>query len=120
MDTNTAVTALAALAQEKRLKVFRLLVEQGRSGLAAGEIAARLGVAPATLSFHLKELSNAGLIRSRQDGRFVYYSTDFETMKALLDFLAANCCAGDGVACEVSPFASSAAQACDGTCKEKA
>lgn len=118
MDTKAAVTALAALAQEKRLKAFRLLVEQGESGLAAGEIAARLGVAPATLSFHLKELSNAGLIRSRQEGRFVYYSTDFETMKALLDFLAANCCAGDGAGCVVSP--SSSDHVCDGTCKEKA
>jgi ArsR family transcriptional regulator, arsenate/arsenite/antimonite-responsive transcriptional repressor len=98
MKTSDAVVALAALAQETRLNVYRLLVQQGESGLAAGEIAARLDVSPATLSFHLKELSHAGLVRSRQEGRFVYYAADFAAMTRLLAYLTENCC-GDGVSC---------------------
>jgi ArsR family transcriptional regulator, arsenate/arsenite/antimonite-responsive transcriptional repressor len=98
MKSNDAVVALAALAQETRLNVYRLLVQQGESGLAAGEIAARLDVSPATLSFHLKELSHAGLVRSRQEGRFVYYAADFAAMTRLLAYLTENCC-GDGVSC---------------------
>ncbi|MEG0821695.1 MAG: metalloregulator ArsR/SmtB family transcription factor [Burkholderiaceae bacterium] len=103
MKTLDAVIALAALAQETRLNVFRLLVEQGESGLAAGEIAQRLGVSPATLSFHFKELSHAGLIRSRQEGRFIYYAANFAEMNALLAFLTDQCCAVDGQECEVKP-----------------
>jgi DNA-binding transcriptional ArsR family regulator len=100
METSDAVTALAALAQDTRLAVYRLLVQQGPSGLAAGEIAGRLGIAPATLSFHLKELSHAGLASSRQEGRFVYYAANFEAMNALVAFLTENCCAADcGPAC---------------------
>jgi DNA-binding transcriptional ArsR family regulator len=100
MKPNDAVTALAALAQSTRLAVYRLLVQQGPSGLAAGEIASRLGIAPATLSFHLKELAHAGLATSRQDGRFVYYAANFETMNSLVAFLTENCCAADcGPAC---------------------
>lgn len=99
MESLTAVRALAALAQETRLAVFRLLVEQGPSGLAAGEIAARLGIAPATLSFHLKELSHAGLVSTRQDGRYVFYAADFSTMNGLLAFLTENCCVADGSSC---------------------
>lgn len=98
MKSSQAVIALAALAQETRLNVYRLLVQQGESGLAAGEIAASLDVSPATLSFHLKELSHAGLVRSRQEGRFVYYSADFVAMTKLLAYLTENCC-GDGVSC---------------------
>lgn len=96
METKTAVRALAALAQETRLAVYRLLVQQGPTGLAAGELAEQLGTPPATLSFHLKELSNAGLVQSRQSGRFVFYSADFGSMNALLAFLTENCCGGDG------------------------
>ena len=100
MKTNDAVTALAALAQDTRLAVFRLLVQQGPSGLAAGEIAGALGIAPATLSFHLKELAHAGLLSSRQEGRFVFYAANFDAMNALLAFLTENCCAADcGSAC---------------------
>jgi DNA-binding transcriptional ArsR family regulator len=95
MKTTEAVAALAALAQDTRLAVYRLLVQQGPSGLAAGEIASRLDLAPATLSFHLKELAHAGLATSRQDGRFIYYAASFEKMNALLAFLTENCCAAD-------------------------
>ena len=97
MKAQEAVRALTALAQEKRLAIFRLLVEAGPTGLAAGEIAASVGVPPATLSFHLKELAHAGLIASRQDGRFVFYSANYGRMNTLLAFLTENCCARDGV-----------------------
>lgn len=94
MKIKTAVTSLAALAQESRLAIFRLLVQAGPSGLCAGDIGARFNLAGATLSFHLKELSNAGLVQSRQDGRYIYYSTDFKAMNALLGYLTDNCCGG--------------------------
>lgn len=94
METKAAVAALAALAQETRLSIFRLLVQAGPQGLAAGRIGDSLDVAPATLSFHLKELSHAGLVSSRQEGRFIYYATDFERMAALMTFLTQNCCQG--------------------------
>lgn len=94
MDSRTAVAALAALAQDTRLAIFRLLVGAGPAGLPAGEIASRLSVAPATLSFHLKELVQAGLLASRSAGRFVHYAPDFARMDALLAFLTAHCCSG--------------------------
>ena len=94
METKAAVVALAALAQETRLSIFRLLVVAGPEGLPAGEIGDKLEVPPATLSFHLKELSHAGMAASRQQGRFVYYSADFEQMAALMSFLTQNCCQG--------------------------
>jgi ArsR family transcriptional regulator, arsenate/arsenite/antimonite-responsive transcriptional repressor len=103
MKTTDAVAALGALAQETRLKVFRLLVEQGAAGMAAGEIAERIGIAPAALSFHLKELSHARLVKSRQDGRYVFYAADFAAMNRLLAFLTKNCCAADGQACGTAP-----------------
>jgi ArsR family transcriptional regulator len=98
------VSALAALAQQTRLALFRLLVEAGPAGLAAGAIAERLGVAAPTLSFHLKELTHAGLIRSVQQGRYVVYSADFDAMNALVAYLTENCCrmsceAGCGPTC---------------------
>ncbi len=89
-----AVAALSALAQETRLAIFRLLVEAGPQGVAAGRIGEALDVAPATLSFHLKELAHASLVSSRQEGRFIYYSADFEQMAALMSFLTQNCCQG--------------------------
>jgi DNA-binding transcriptional ArsR family regulator len=94
METKDAVKALAALAQETRLSIFRLLVQAGPQGVAAGRIGESLDVPAATLSFHLKELSHAGLVSSRQDGRFIYYSTDFERMAGLMTFLTQNCCQG--------------------------
>jgi ArsR family transcriptional regulator len=99
METKKAVIALAALAQETRLAVFRLLVEAGPTGVSAGEICEAVKAAPATLSFHLKEMSHAGLIESRQDGRYLFYSANFARMNELLGFLSANCCARDGVDC---------------------
>src|SRR4051812_7701336 len=102
MDTKHAVASLAALAQESRLRIYRLLVEAGPTGLAVSEIGASLSVAPATLSFHLKELTRAGLISPRQDGRFIYYSPNFQAMNGLLAYLTENCCARDGVGCATS------------------
>jgi len=94
MERQDALTALAALAHETRLDVFRLLVQAGPAGLAAGRIAGNLAIAAPTLSFHLKELRNAALIRSERDGRSLVYAPDFGAMRALVDFLTENCCAG--------------------------
>lgn len=94
MKADQAVIALAALAQETRLALFRLLVQQGTEGLSAGEIADRLRVPNATLSFHLKELLRAGLITSKQQGRFVFYAPNFTGMDQLIGFLTENCCQG--------------------------
>jgi DNA-binding transcriptional ArsR family regulator len=94
VNTKTAVRALAALAQESRLQVFRLLVQAGPDGLAAGEIAERLGIPASTLSFHVKALSQAGLVESRQASRFIYYSASFPAMNGLIAFLGENCCGG--------------------------
>lgn len=92
MKIKQAVIALTALAQESRLGVFRLLVPAGEAGLPAGEIAERLAIPAATLSFHLKELTHAGLIESRREGRSVIYSLRVEGMRELLSFLARDCC----------------------------
>lgn len=94
METKTAVIALAALAQESRLAVFRSLVESGPDGLPAGKISELTGIAPSSLSFHLKELSHAAMVNSRQDGRYVIYTANFSTMTELLGFLTENCCGG--------------------------
>jgi DNA-binding transcriptional ArsR family regulator len=88
------VEALGALAQESRLGVFRLLVQAGPAGLAAGDIADRLRIPPPTLSFHLAQLRQAGLIAMRRDGRSLIYSADYARMNALMAFLTENCCAG--------------------------
>jgi DNA-binding transcriptional ArsR family regulator len=92
VETTKAVQTLSALAQETRLAVFRLLVEAGPEGMAAGDIAAELDLPPATLSFHLAQLANAGLVRGRQEGRFIYYAPDFGAMNGLVGFLTENCC----------------------------
>lgn len=94
MDNKTAVVALAALAQETRLAIFRSLVQAGPEGIAAGRISETLQVPGATLSFHLKELAHAGLIHARQESRFIYYNADFERMAALMTYLTQNCCQG--------------------------
>ncbi len=94
MEDIDAVTALAALAQVHRLRVFRALVVAGPAGLSAGAIAAQLDLAPATLSFHLRELMHAAMVSQTRDGRNLIYRASFERMNALLGFLTANCCAG--------------------------
>ena len=94
MEHNPIIDALSALAHDTRLKVFRLLVEAGPEGLAAGSIGEKLELPPATLSFHLAHLARAGLARGRQDGRFVIYSADFQSMNELVGFLTENCCGG--------------------------
>ena len=94
MDTKAVLAALAALAQESRLAVFRLLIQAGPAGLAASRIAEQLAIAPSSLSFHLKELSHAGLLASKQDGRFVIYTANVEAMNGLIGFLTENCCGG--------------------------
>ena len=94
MKPNQAVPMLAALAQETRLAIFRALVQAGPEGLAAGRIAEAVGSPASTLSFHLKELSAAGLARARQEGRFIYYTADYPAMSELVSFLTEKCCQG--------------------------
>lgn len=95
METEPAVDALAALAQPTRLEVFRVLVRTGPAGLRPGEIATQLGLAPATLSFHLAALRRAGLVVAERAGRERIYRAEFEAMHALVDYLTENCCGGD-------------------------
>jgi DNA-binding transcriptional ArsR family regulator len=92
MKTLDAVTSLAALAQESRLAIFRMLVKRGPEGYTPTELGDKLSVAPATLSFHLKELQRAGLIDVRRDGRFLYYRPNFPHMAKLIEFLTEQCC----------------------------
>jgi ArsR family transcriptional regulator, arsenate/arsenite/antimonite-responsive transcriptional repressor len=99
MEIKQAVIALTALAQESRLRVFRLLVPAGSEGMPAGEIAERLDLPPATLTFHLKELSHAGLVESRREGRSIIYSLRCDGMRDLLTFLAKDCCQGQRELC---------------------
>src|SRR5215467_2447735 len=94
MEKSNAVAALAALAQDNRLDVFRLLVEAGPDGMPAGEIASILKLAPNTLTFHFDRLRMAGLVSVRRDGRSMIYAARFETMNALLGYLTENCCKG--------------------------
>ena len=99
MEISNATVALAALGQTTRLAVFRLLVEAGPDGRMAGEIAEALGLPGATLSFHLKELSAAGLVQGEPRGRHVCYRADFDAMNGLIEFLTRNCCGGDQARC---------------------
>ncbi len=94
MEIKTAVETLAALAQETRLAVFRLLVQQGPDGVASGEIARTLGVNPSTMSFHVGQLERAGLLRSWRVQRQIFYATDYEGVGRLLAFLTEDCCQG--------------------------
>jgi DNA-binding transcriptional ArsR family regulator len=98
MESTRAVDALGALAHDKRLSIFRLLVQAGPEGVSAGVIGDKLGLPPATLSFHLAHLARSGLASSRQDGRFVIYSADFRNMNGLVEFLTDNCCGGKSCA----------------------
>lgn len=94
MDEAKAVTSLAALAHQHRLRIFRLLVKQGPSGMPAGEIADRIGIGATNTSFHLKELDRAGLLRATRQGRFVLYAIDVDGMRKLLTYLTEECCQG--------------------------
>lgn len=100
MNADLAITALGALAQEHRLEVFRLLVRVGRKGLPAGEIARQLSIPPSSLSFHLTQLQQAGLVHQVREGRSLIYSADYAAMDRLMRFLTDNCCGGDG--CEIT------------------
>lgn len=104
METKLAIGALAALAQESRLAVFRLLVQAGPQGLAASKVAEQLGIPASSLSFHLKELTHAGMVLQTRAGRSLIYSANFDTMNALLGFLTENCCGGN----PCSPFSPAA------------
>jgi DNA-binding transcriptional ArsR family regulator len=94
MEMKEVVTALSALAQESRLTVFRLLVQAGAAGMAAGKIGEATGIPPSSLSFHLKELARAGMVTARQESRFVIYRVNFLAAAALVAFLTENCCGG--------------------------
>ena len=94
MKSDEAIRALAALAQEHRLAIFRLLVKEGGEGLAAGEIGERIGIGPTSASFHLKELDRAGLINAKREGRFIRYAFNADAMRRLLTFLMEDCCQG--------------------------
>lgn len=111
MEMDLAIKRLAAIAQEARLGVFRLLVKAGPAGMAAGDIARKLGVAANTLSAQLLVLSNAGLIRARRDGRSIIYAINFEAMRDLLVFLTKDCCGGRAEMC--APLARLAADCCE-------
>ena len=96
MELKTAVKLLGALAQESRLGVFRLLVEAGSQGLSAGDISDELAIPASTLSFHLKDLSHAGLLQSERQGRSIFYSANYGAMSELLQFMQHNCCERSG------------------------
>jgi ArsR family transcriptional regulator len=108
MESKEVISALAALSHEKRLAIYRLLVQRGPQGLPAGVIAEKVGIAPPILSFHAKSLEHAGLVSSRQEGRFQLYTANFDTMSALVGFLTDECCtqADDACAKDCIPAAS--------------
>lgn len=99
MDTNTALSALSALAQPHRLAIFRWLVERGPDGAYPGDIADHLGIPATTLSFHLKTLQQGGLIQPEPQGRNILYRAEFAAMAALVGYLTDNCCGGDASLC---------------------
>lgn len=101
MEKTAAVAALAALAQDSRLDVFRLLVQAGPEGLAPGQMTDRLGLPPATLSFHLTQLRHAGLVTFRREGRSLIYVAEYAAMNSLLAYLTENCCNGDPATCGI-------------------
>ena len=94
MDAEIAIRALSALAQEHRLAAFRLLVQAGADGMAAGAIAERLGVPASSMSFHLAQLGHAGLVTQRRESRSIIYAADYTAMGGLMSYLTENCCAG--------------------------
>lgn len=113
MESDAAIKRLSALAQDSRLEVFRLLVRAGRDGVAAGEIARALGVPANTLSAQLTILTNAGLIRSRREGRSVIYTADYASMSELIAYLVEDCCQGRPEVCAPLSEIASRAACCD-------
>ena len=113
MEQKRAIAALAALAQDSRMDIFRLLVRRGPEGMPAGEIAERLGVQPATLSFHLSQLSHAGLLTSRRQSRSIIYSADIAAMKDVVAFLLHDCCSGHPELCGVGATGAAEPSCCD-------
>ncbi len=107
MEETDVIAALAALAQPARLRVFRALVVAGPQGMTPGALAEALGVPASTLSFHLKELTHAGLTTQQRDGRSLIYRAAFEQMNGLMTYLTANCCAGEGCAKVATPLCTS-------------
>lgn len=101
MNKSDAISALGALAHESRLDIFRLLVQAGTDGLPAGQVATRLGLPGATLSFHLNQLRHAGLIKFRREGRSLIYAAEYAAMNGLVDYLTENCCQDSGT-CSVT------------------
>lgn len=108
MESKSAVAALAALAHDGRLSIYRLLVEAGPAGRTVGEIAERLGMPGATLSFHLRQMKSAGLVQARRDGRQLIQTADFVCMNALVDYLTENCCGGEDCRPSCAPPAKTA------------
>jgi ArsR family transcriptional regulator, arsenate/arsenite/antimonite-responsive transcriptional repressor len=109
MEKAETIAALAALAQESRLDVFRLLVRAGAEGVPAGQIAERLGLPSATLSFHLSQLRQAGLVTFRREGRSLIYAAEYAAMNGLVAFLMVNCCQGDAARCATAGLCDPAA-----------
>lgn len=99
MDERQAINAFAALAQESRLRIVRLLVETGPEGLPAGAVAEHVGATPSNMSFHLKELERAGLIQSRKSARQIIYSATYSSLSGLIEFLMRDCCGGHPEIC---------------------
>ena len=99
MNLPKAVTALAALAHEYRLRIYRMLVEAGPEGLNAGRIAVRLKMPPSSLTFHLQQLHNAGLLTQQRNSRQLIYAADFDSMNGLVEYLTENCCGQGASAC---------------------
>lgn len=108
MEIQRTLAALGALSQETRLTLFRHLVTAGPAGEPAGALGARFDLAPATLSFHLKTLAEAGLIRGTREGRVIRYAADYAAMDALLAYLTQNCCVGSATGCSPVPLPSPA------------
>jgi DNA-binding transcriptional ArsR family regulator len=114
MDTSNALKSLTALSHENRLAIFRLLVEQGTTGIAAGQIAEGLGLPAATASFHLKELVNAELAVAEPQSRFIFYRANYGTMNGLIEYLTDNCCVRGGICLtECAPPCATAANTVD-------
>jgi DNA-binding transcriptional ArsR family regulator len=116
MEAKEAIDALGALAHENRLAIFRLLVEQGPEGLPAGTIAETVGLPPSSLTFHLQQLTRAGLLKPRRSSRQIFYAADFAAMNGLVGYLTDNCCSGGGGPCsaECRPVAAEPQRATKG------